>query len=246
MVKMMRKDQIEKLSAEGRVRNSYEAMYYRTDSGDPEVDEIVRSEIQHSFRRHGITLSDQPNNETLRNIMLDAYKKSAQELGGSTITSERSSNLTRDFDAFTKNHPDFYKTSFDAYEDKYNGETVDFFADYDRVIQESNGTGLAWEPTEADLNAMERDRLTQFSREAVMKKPTGLSYVGHAPGVQTQSRRSYRQIKMEEAAAQEMKGNKYDVEYDRYARSRGDSYQKTTAGDDYGFDERDYDDGPEF
>ncbi|WP_169910862.1 hypothetical protein [Evansella clarkii] len=45
-----------------------------------------------------------------------------------------------------------------------------------------------------------------------------------------------------------MKGNNYGKSYDTYIRGRGQSYQKTTAGDDYGFDERDVeleDDGPE-
>lgn len=247
MIKMMRKEQIERLSPESRIKNSYEAMYYRTDSGDPKTDEIVRNEIQDSFRKHGLTLSDQPNDRTLRNVMLDAYKNSAKELGGNELPPDRSDNFSREFDTFTRNHSTFYKKTFESYENKYNGETVDFFADYDRVMQESNGMGLAAEPTSADLEAMQRDRLRQFSREGEMKA-AGLSYVGHAPDVKTRERRSYQQIKQEEAAAQDIKGSGYDRQYDRYARSQGDTYQKTTAGDDYGFDERAYDledDGPE-
>ena len=113
MVKMMKKEQFERLSPEGRIKNSYEAMYYRTESGDPKSDEIIKDEIQHSFRRHGITLSDQPNNDRLRDVMLDAYKKSAQELGGASLSPNWSENLTRDFDGFTKDHTSFYKKTFE-------------------------------------------------------------------------------------------------------------------------------------
>lgn len=248
MVKMMRKDQIERLSPESRIKNSYESLYYRAGSGDPETDEIVKGAIQQAFRQHGVTLGDQPKDAVLRTIMLDAYKQSTKELGGETLSPKREQNLMRDFDQFTRNHPSFYKSSFESFENRYAGEPVDFFADYDRMVQDNDGVDpLVIEPSGADLDAMQRDRLKKFSREGEMKA-AGLSYSGYAPGVRTQTRRSYKQIKQEEAVAQEMKGTKYDARYDYYARGRGDTYQKTTAGDDYGFDERDYDledDGPE-
>jgi hypothetical protein len=248
MVKMLRKDQVERLSPESRIKNSYESLYYRAGSGDPETDEIVKGAIQQSFRRHGVTLNDHPDDAVLRNVMLDAYKESTKELGGENLSSSREQNLTRDFDRFTKNHPSFYMLSFESYENRYKGEPVDFFADYDRLIQENDGVDpFVVEPTEADLEAMQRDRLKKFSQEGEMRA-VGLSYTGYAPGVRTQPRRSYQQIKQEEAAAQEMKGDKYDKRYDYYTRGRGDTNQKMTAGDDYGFDEREYDledDGPE-
>ncbi len=247
MVKMMRKEQIEQLSAEGRIKNSYESMYYRAQSGDPESDGILKDEIQHSFRRRGVILADNPDHTVLRDIMLDAYKQSTKELGGESLSPDREKNLVRNFDAFTANHPSFYTKTFDSFESKYEGETVDFHADYDRMVQDNDGVNpLQTEPTEADLNVMQRDLLKQFSREGEMKA-AGLSYAGHAP-VTTPTRRSYQQVKQEELAAQEMKGNNYDKSYDTYIRGRGQSYQKTTAGDDYGFDERDVeleDDGPE-
>lgn len=251
MVKMMRKDQIERLSPESRIKNSYESLYYRASSGDPESDDIVKGEIQQSFRRYGVTLNDRPDDALLRSVMLDAYKKSTKELGGdlSKLSSDWEHNLERDFDRFTTNHPSFYTSTFDSYENRYEGEPVDFFADYDRLIEESGGVDpFAVEPTEDDLEAMRRDQLKQFSRDGEMRA-AGLSYTGHAPGVTTQARRTYQQTRQEEAAAQEIKGRMYDKQYDGYARDRSDTYQKTTAGDDYGFDERDYDledDGPEF
>lgn len=248
MVKMMRKDQIENLPPESRIKNSYESLYYRTESGDPESDQIVRDEIQHSFRRHGIILTDNPDDAVLRDVMLDAYKKSTKELGGEDLPSGWEKNLTRDFDSFTESHPTFYTSSFDSYENRYEGEPVDFSADYDRMVQENGGTDpFMMEPTEADLDAMQRDSLKRYSREGEMKA-AGLSYAGHAPEVETPPRRSYQQVKEEEKVAEDVKGNKYDKQYDLYVRGRSRSYQKQTAGDDYGFDEQDHeleDDGPE-
>lgn len=248
MVNMLRKDQVERLSPESRIKNSYESLYYRAGSGDPETDEIVKGAIQQSFRRHGVTLTDQPDDAVLRSVMLDAFKESTKELGGEPLSASREQSLARDFDHFTRNHTSFYTVSFESFENRYEGEPVDFFADYDRMIQDNDGVDpFIVEPTNADLEAMHRDRLQKFSREGEMKA-AGLSYTGHAPGVQTQARRSYQQIRQEEAAAQEMKGQKYDERYDRYARGRGDTHMKMTAGDEYGFDERDYDledDGPE-
>lgn len=248
MANMLRKDQVERLSPESRIKNSYESLYYRAGSGDPESDEIVKGAIQQSFRRHGVTLSDQPDDAVLRNVMLDAFKESTKELGGETLSASRDQSLTRDFDRFTRNHTSFYSVSFESFETRYEGEPVDFFADFDRLVQENDGVNpFVVEPTEADLEAMQRDRLKKFSREGEMRA-AGLSYTGYAPGVETQPRRSYQQVRQEEAAAQEMKGHNYDKRYDHYARGRRDTFQKMTAGDEYGFDERDYDledDGPE-
>lgn len=248
MVKMLRKDQVERLSPESRIKNSYESLYYRAGSGDPESDEIVKGALQQAFRRHGVTLSDQPDDAVLRNIMLDAVKESTKELCGETLSANREQSLTRDFDQFTRNHTSFYTVSFESFESRYEGEPVDFLADYDRMIQENGGVNpFVVEPTEADLEAMQRENLKKFSREGEMRA-AGVSYTGYAPGVVTQPRRSYKQVKQEEAVAQEMKGHNYDKRYDLYARGRGDTFQKMTAGDEYGFDERDYDledDGPE-
>ncbi|MCR6108559.1 hypothetical protein HXA32_20020, partial [Salipaludibacillus agaradhaerens] len=230
--------------AESRIKNSYESLYYRVGSGDLESDAIVRDAIQHTFRRRGVVLTDDPDSTTLRDVMLDAYKQSTKTLGGETLSPDWEKNLVRNFDTFTHNHPSFYTKTFDAFEERYEGEPVDFFADYERMVQDNDGvTPFHVEPTEAELEAMQRDHIKQFSREGEMKA-AGLSYTGHAPGVKTHTRRSYQQVKQEETAIQEIKGHKYDKFYDTYARSRGESYQKTTAGDGYGFDEPE-DDGPE-
>lgn len=244
MVKMMRKDQIERLQPESRIKNSYESLYYRADSGDPESDEIVREEIQRSFQRHGVVLTDKPDQARLRHIMLDAYKTSTEELGGQKLSSDWETNLTRDFDTFTKRHPSFYTSTFESYESRYAGEPVDLSASYDRMIHEDGGVDQRLsKPTEAELASMRQQSLKRYAREREMNV-AGLSYTGHAAGVKTAPRRSFQQTKQEESAAQDVKGNRYDKQYDLYARGRGNSYQKTTAGDDYGFDEPE-DDGPE-
>lgn len=312
MVDMMRKDHVKSLSAEGRVRNSYEALYYNAKSGDPETDDIMRSQMQQAFRNEDVLLADSPDDERLRDVMLNAYKSSTGELQGSEINPEQSQTLERDFDAFTDNHPQFYASSFDAYEKKYDGEPVDFAADYDRMIQANNGVNpYEPEPTGDDLDLMEQEanqakpsRLNRAMQSgmkhanhaldpdtktnkalrtgltaAVMATPqgkvgkaavvgaglankafepessankiarSGLSYAGHVPEAKAQaSRRSYQQVKQEEAAAAEIKGQDFDEKYDQYSRNYDESHQKTSAGDDYGFDEHDYeleDDGPD-
>lgn len=109
------------MSPEIRVKNNYESLYYGVDSNDPEVDEILREQIQKAFIDHDVLLSDRPSHELLREVMLDAYRETIKELGGSEPTKLQMKAFTHEFDRFTKDHIDFYEGTFNRYEAKYQG-----------------------------------------------------------------------------------------------------------------------------
>lgn len=244
-VNMMSDNQINSLSPAGRVRNSYESLYYNVNSNDPEADEVVRGHIQSAFKKHNVVLTDNPTVAQLRSVMVSAYKESILELDGGHVSDHTIDAFEQDFDRFAKDHPSFYASTFSSYEDRYDGETVDFSADYTRAMSDVDLT-----PSEDDIDQMFESVEREGFEDAVSTmKTSGLSYTGHVPDSKLQTKkRTYMQIKEEEMAAAEMKGE-HDRKYDEYARNRQGGYQKTTAGDDYGFDEHDYeleDDGPEF
>lgn len=244
MVGMMRSDLIKRLSPEGRVRNSYESLYYRARSGDPETDRVVKDAIQQSFSDFGVHLTDNPSKDTLRDIMVRAYKASAKEIGGVPLSGGGEDNLSREFDRFTTRHRMFYEKTFDSFERKYRGETVDFIVDYNRMVEANGGINpFQPEPSVEELNAMGRESLKRFSRESELQK-SGVAYEQHVHQAEKPQKRAYEQTKKEEAVAVEIKGFVYDTTYDSYKRSRNTSHQKTTVGDAYGFDEVE-DDGPE-
>lgn len=245
---MMKPEYVMKLSPESRVKNSYEALYYRVESGDPKMDEIERQEIQRAFRENDVVLADNPKEDVLKGIMVQAFQRSAKALQQKDLSPLQMKMIEQEFDQFTKNHPDPYGTLFDSYEQRYDGETVDFSADYERYIRESE-SGAFFSPEE-DFGKPEpeetHDRHKNESQKGTnsMNRSSGLSYAARVPEAAQTTKRSYQQIRQEEAAAAEMKGTHYDEKYDQYKRNRNDTHSKFTAGDDYGFDELE-DDGPE-
>lgn len=275
---LLRPEFAKKLSPEGRTKNSYEALYYRVNSGDPETDEVLRREIQNSFREYDITLADGPNKDILRIVMLQAYKNTAKEIQGEDLTPEQIETIEQNFDSLVDNHTKFYDTVFDSYERKYEGETVDFSADYERYLKEINADfsadyeryseeidGVQYQYDDVTLDNMQKEYDAKYEPESERswdeiqadvdtvpfenKTGSSLSYAGHVPEAKVHTaKRSYAQIKQEEKAAEELKGSDFDKKYDAYARNRQDNHSKFTAGDDYGFDEREdelEDDGPE-
>lgn len=256
---LMKADQLKHLSLEGRIKNSYEALYYNVESGDKEMDEVVRRNAKHSFRSYDVTLADKPDQKTLRTIMLEAYQTSAREFGEKTHTKINEARLEKEFDDFTKDHDQFYKQSFNHYEEKYAGEPIDFEADDVRMDRKLEEAGRPYHEPEIDDNALEMmarvagatvasplSGVSGLNAVVSGKRGSGVFYSAHAPNVAPThtAKRTYQQVKQEEAAAEELKGNRVDQAYDKYARGRGDTNQKTTAGDAYGFDEPE-DDGPE-
>lgn len=240
---LMSEDMVSRMSPATRVRNGYEALYYNVESGDAEMDDILKREMQMAFRKHKVVLADKPSNEQLRDIVLDSYKSSAAELAGGdtglTVEQERSIELS--FDRFAGNHPNFYKSSFSSFERKFDGMTVDFAEEYERFMNESEP--LNHDRLAEDMTAMDDLYVPDASAVRVSGE---MSYSQRVPQPQAEAlKRSFKQVQQEERSADELKGVAYDSEYDAYARSREGSYQKFTAGDDYGFDEPVADDGLE-
>ncbi|WP_145142350.1 hypothetical protein [Paenibacillus sp. Y412MC10] len=155
------------MSAEIRVKNSYESLYYCSDSNDPEADEILREQIQKAFADHDVLLSDRPSPETLREIMLDAYKQSLKELGGWEPTESQIRAFTQDFDRFTKDRDNFYDVTFRMYEAKYQGDSVDLMAEYERTVDH---IGIS-----SKVIGQTNDKV-----EFVEASPK-MSYMGHVP-----------------------------------------------------------------
>ncbi|OMF76790.1 hypothetical protein [Paenibacillus glucanolyticus] len=127
------------MSPEIRVKNSYESLYYCIDSNDPEADEILREQIQKAFVDHDLLLSDRPSQKKLHEVMLDAYKESMKQLGGTEPTELEIQAFTKEFNRFTKEHQDFYDVSFRRFEEKYLGDSVDLPAEYERTVRDHDG-----------------------------------------------------------------------------------------------------------
>lgn len=156
------------MSPEIRVKNSYESLYYYVDSNDPEVDEILREQIQKAFFNHDVLLSDRPSQELLREVMLDAYTEIMKELGGSEPTKLKMKAFTHEFDCFTKDHIDFYEGTFKRYEAKYQGDTADLVADYERTFQgQDDELSMVVGKTNKEIERIQTD--------------SKMSYMGHVP-----------------------------------------------------------------
>ncbi|MCL6663425.1 hypothetical protein [Paenibacillus amylolyticus] len=153
------------MSSKSRVKNSYESLYYCADSKDPETDDIVREQIQKSFADYDVLLSDRPSHEKLLEIMLDAYKASMKQLAGLEPTELETKTFIRDFDRFTKDHEHFYDVTYEMYEVKYQGDTVDLSAEFERSVRDKGGIySLVVEETNNSV-----------------KTDSKISYLGHVP-----------------------------------------------------------------
>lgn len=239
MLDTTRIDQIKQLSPESRIQNSYEAMYYNVSSGDPDADEIVRNEIQQTFKQYNIILADNPDKETLRRILLDSYQSSIDALGGEDVNAVKSKQFEREFDTFVANHSKFYDITFQSYERKYDGESVDFTAEYNRTFGQSE------EPNTYQTKPV-NSSLKMGNGQHDYHKVSGLSYLGHAPETrELPNRRTYQPTKQDKTDLEVIKGRNYDVERD--AHNRGESHREK-SGDDYAMREYKHDlkdDGPE-
>ncbi|MGC6586642.1 hypothetical protein ACPV3A_16945 [Paenibacillus sp. Dod16] len=156
------------MSPEIRVKNSYESLYYYVDSNDPEADEILREQIQKAFVDHDLVLSDRPSQKELQEVMLDAYKESMKQLGGTEPTELEIQAFTREFNRFTKEHQDFYDVSFRMFEEKYQGDSVDLAAEYERTVRGHDGISsfVAGQPNE---------------ESEIVEVGSKMSYLGHVP-----------------------------------------------------------------
>lgn len=269
MVNLLSKDQLRGMSPEGRIKNSTESLYYRTNSGDPEVDEILHQQTLISFKEHDVLLSDKPTPERLRAVMVHAAKESTKELQRAHLTPEQTQAIERNFDAMAE-RPKFYEKTFDGFETRHFGEPVDFSADYERMVRD-NGGKPPWEmgTTNEMMAAMEADYSDRVRDESVSravlspdavsapkrsdafvaadapaKTPrSGLSYAKAVPDAVVQKKTpAYVHAAQERAAATEQKG-KVDKAYEQHAKRNGNG-SKFTAADQFGYDEPE-NDGPE-
>lgn len=272
MVNLLSKDQLAGMSPEGRIRNSYESLYYRTPSGDPESDDVLRRQLQSSFKTHDVLLADKPDTQRLRQIMVHAVEASTSDLQGAPLTQEQTQKIAVEFDHVSTSRNRFYETTFDSFEKRHHGEPVDFSADFERMLQENGGKPV-WETemTEEALASMESDWLSQqprdetdasysdavlspmarstpkrsdaFNRDQAPHTRSGLSYEAVVPeAVVSRKKPAYVHAAEERAAAREQKA-KVDVPYEQYAQSKGNG-AKFSAADQFGYDEPE-DDGPE-
>lgn len=191
MVNLLSKDQLNAISPEGRIKNSTESLYFRTQSGDPEVDEIIRQETLIAFKEHDVVLTDNPKPELLRSVMLHAAKESTKELQRSLLTPEQTQTIERNFDTMAA-RPKFYEKTFEGFEIRHFGEPVDFTADYERMVRE-NGGKPPWELEMSDeaMRAMESDyvdrEIEERDRDELGERvPRALL----APGVTSEPKRS--------------------------------------------------------
>lgn len=162
MVNLLSKDQLRIMSPEGRIKNSYESLYYRANSGDPEADEILRLEMQTSFKEHDVVLSDKPKPERLRQVMIHAVGESTKELQRAPLTPEQSESITQSFDTVSA-RARFYETVFSSVESRHRGEPVDFSAEYERMIKDNPTHEM--ELSEEVMNAMEAEFINRDNEE---------------------------------------------------------------------------------
>jgi len=216
--KHIRQRQAQRLSPVGRIQNNYEALYYNIDSDDPEMDEIVKEQLQKSFERYNVTIADNPHPTILRDVLVDAYKESVKQISGDALSSSQIAQLTSTFDTFTTQHPRFYDASFASYADKYEGETVDMHVLYRRAMSTDNGSSpFSFNPHPA----------------------SELSYSGYVPEAVTYTtRRAYQQLQQA----------KDEVEQEQYEQQTQDPTQQPsqTTEQEFVFIAHEYevDDGP--
>lgn len=154
------------MSSDIRVKNSYESLYYCSNSNDPETDEVLREQIQKAFVMYDVLLSDRPSRETLREVMLEAYTESKKVLDRLQLTELEIKAFTRDFDCFTKEHQDFYNVTFKMFESKYQGDSVDLAAEYERSVRDQKEI-----PFMVDQQEYENKLLVEVGSK--------MSYLGH-------------------------------------------------------------------
>lgn len=234
MVSMVNEERLKQMTPEQRVANGYESLYFGAESGDPEMNQILQATTQRAFAENDIALDESPDDEKLRRTFVKAYVDAAATLQGEPATDAQKAYLTRSFARFEMTHGQFYDRTAKAFENRHDGETLDLhtFIERERASEAHNAE-------EPDIDAMEREAAA------------GLSY-----GAKAETAVPVRQTYAEQVAASEVareqedivaaqKGD-HDTEYDAYSRGHdGEAkHRRYTAGDDFGFDERE-DDGPD-
>ncbi|MEK4277699.1 hypothetical protein [Paenibacillus sp. FSL R7-0026] len=71
----------------------------------------------------------------------------------------------RDFDRFTKDHEHFYDVTYEMYELKYQGDSVDLAAEFERSVRDQGG-----------ISSLMVEETNDF-----VKTDSKISYLGHVP-----------------------------------------------------------------
>lgn len=240
MVSMVNEEQLKRMTPEQRVRNGYESLYFGAPSGDPEGDDMLREALLDSFAKHDVTFDDGHDDATLRRVFIAAYADATTSLQGFPVTPDQQESLTRSFIRFEMSNGRFIENTAKAFENRYDGETLDLKTIVNRFDKDLANEELP------DLDAMEADAFENRHDGETVEK-AGLSYGAKASTQPTAVKRTYAQRAAESEAVAELK-REHDVDdaYDAYSRNHPSEAagRAFTAGDGYGFDERD-DDGPE-
>lgn len=235
MVGMVNAEQLKRLSPEKRVANSYESTFFGAVSGDPETDRLLFTELQTAYAEKDLTFDDNPTVEQLQDVHTLAYAVVVGQLQGAVPTEAQIDTLLSDFKRFEQTQPKFYDKSYETYKHRHNGDTLDSTAIMNRLHPEmSEGSYNAEEP---DLDAQARDAGMEMASTVLPR--ASVSY-GQAVAPVAQHVPTYTEREHHD----ELKRT-HDSDYDAYAQERQDNQSHFTAGDEFGFDERD-DDGPEF
>lgn len=234
MVNMVNAEQLSRLSPVQRVQNSYESLYFGTPSGDRVTDGVVRKELSSSFLRNDVVFEDPDvTPDAIRHAYLDAYVTSVGVLQGTPVTDEQRIDMQYRYERFEKEQHNVQSKTYDGYRAKYE-ETLDFDAYMAAVMPEL---------METEYNAEEPDLDAQALDMGPVAPQAAISY-GHAVSTPTPVvPLTYEAHRNATRDLDEMKGD-HDTDYDAYKRGREDNASDFTAGDGYGFDERE-DDGPE-
>lgn len=151
---------VKNLSKEERIKNSYESIYHKVESNDPEMDKILKDAMQNQFLTYDLVLADlldfdkdiEVDDEQFRQMLVGACFEACDEIDGVDMTHKQMKIIEEDFNNFTQYNPSVYETIFDNFEEIYEGETIDFHADYVRAYG-SVGSNMAKVITE-DLDDM--------------------------------------------------------------------------------------------
>lgn len=258
-----------------RITESYRALYLGNETNDTEADEALRKGLLNSFRKHDTLVSEIWTEGGHRDVFGYGVELGVEELQKSKITKEqrnevyqRLDKFLKDVEIFTGSDTEFYKEVYNQYEKKYDGETVDFYADMNRYYRSIENEEVPEqfpefeEPKEMTASELEQmvaeqtDELfdnykasTSSTRKPV-RASSGLSY--SKPSIDVEKSWSKQETRTYETKAERQsrirherifedmrqESGGYDKQHHEYVRKRNPN-QHFTHGDSYGIEETD-------
>lgn len=240
MVSMVNEEQLKRMTPEQRVRNGYESLYFGASSGDPEGDDMLREALLDAFAKHDVAFDDEYDDATMRRVFVSAYADATTSLQGFEATPEQRESLTRSFTRFDMMNGHFVERTAKHFENRHDGETLDLKTIVNRYNKDIENGEMP------DIDAMFAE--VEAETVASVAPTAGLSYGAKATVQPAAVKRTYVERLADSEAITELKeahGSR-DTAYDAYSKAHANeaAHRAFTAGDDYGFDERE-DEGPE-